>query len=84
MELSISQQERLHSYSSRHRKEILAAKSVDCFYCRKILSPIEIVEWIDGNETARCPACGVDSVIPMNFTPDIAEEVLLKMKEYWI
>jgi hypothetical protein len=83
MELSISQQWQLHVQSSSHRKEILAAKAIGCFYCEKIFSPAQILEWIDDNNTALCPFCGKDSVIPLNFSPDIGKELLLKMKEYW-
>lgn len=40
-----------------------------CFHCLAIYSPSEIVEWTDETDaapgqTAICPRCGVDAVVP--------------------
>ena len=51
-----------------------------CFYCLAIFPASEITKWIDMTETAICPRCGVDSVLPGGRgTP----EVLREMHEYW-
>ena len=35
-----------------------------CYYCGRIYSPKEIVEWTDGGQiTAICPHCGIDTVL---------------------
>jgi hypothetical protein len=42
----------------------------------------EISEWVDGGETALCPHCGIDSVLPISEgAPKIG--FLLEMHRYW-
>jgi hypothetical protein len=52
-----------HKHSSRHRAEIEASARCGCFFCFRTFSSTEIKAWTDANQTALCPACGVDSVI---------------------
>ena len=38
-----------------------------CVYCLKMYDPKEITEWcseLNGKDSALCPYCGIDSVIP--------------------
>lgn len=56
----------------RRRREMLSAARCGCFYCCETFEPAEITEWIDptaddpqSGETALCPRCGIDSVIPL-------------------
>lgn len=81
-----------HKYSSNHRNKLDKRDVCGCFYCLRIYSPKEIVEWIPSNDgddsnesdgTALCPYCGVDSVIGESSGYSINEELLGKMKEYW-
>jgi len=53
----------LHARGFRHRAEVARSTECACFYCRERFSPNEIREWVDKNETALCPRCGIDSVI---------------------
>ena len=52
-----------HKHSSRHRAEIEASARCGCFFCFRSFASAEIKSWIDANQTALCPCCGVDSVI---------------------
>lgn len=52
-----------HKHSSRHRAEIEASARCGCFFCFRTFRSVEITDWIDSNQTALCPACGIDSVI---------------------
>jgi hypothetical protein len=43
-----------------------------CFYCIPVFDVEEIEEWIDGGQTALCPHCGIDSVLPViDGQPDV-------------
>ena len=53
----------LHKKSDNNRKELLASEIAGCFYCLSTFNPLTIKEWIDDNQTALCPNCGIDSVI---------------------
>jgi hypothetical protein len=43
----------------------------------------EISEYTDDGHTAKCPKCGIDSVIPGNVDEVIDEKLLEEMNEYW-
>ena len=52
-----------HKHSTRHRAEIEASTRCACFFCFRTFASTDIKAWTDANQTALCPACGVDSVI---------------------
>lgn len=69
-----------HKESSQHRQRILAADRVGCFFCLATdISPMaEIRDWIDKDQTALCPRCGIDSVLART-----EPEFLSIMRMYW-
>lgn len=73
-----------HEFCSNHKKELQKDKLCGCFHCLKIFVPVEIEDWIpDPKGTARCPYCGIDSVIGEYSGFPITKDFLSKMKEYW-
>ncbi len=52
-----------HACSFHNREQLLKASKCGCFYCLKIFNPKEIKKWCDGEKTAICPYCGIDSII---------------------
>ncbi len=56
----------LHKLSFRNRDVLSTATQCGCFYCKRLFAPSEIAEWTDddGEDTALCPYCSIDSVIP--------------------
>lgn len=72
-----------HDYSSNHRKTLSKDKICGCFFCLKIFSPKEITDWIDDDNTALCPHCGIDAVIGESSGFPITEEFLEKMRDRW-
>jgi hypothetical protein len=62
--ISIDVLKSLHVDCSLHRENVERSKLVGCFYCRSTFSPANIREWIDDGETALCPLCGIDAVLP--------------------
>lgn len=83
-----------HKHSSRHRTEVLASERCGCFYCLAIFEPSEIWDWLDETRhkdgevisyepTARCPHCGIDSVIGSASGYPITREFLQTMKSHW-
>jgi hypothetical protein len=50
---------------SFRNKEVLGATEwCGCYYCITVFRTSEIREWTDNGETAICPYCGVDAVVP--------------------
>lgn len=72
-----------HAHSSDHRVQVLASKACGCFYCRRTFSPEEIGEWIDDDQTALCPKCGIDSVIGDRSGYQLSDEFLRAMRARW-
>jgi hypothetical protein len=54
------------SRSWKARPALEAATKCGCYYCLKIYSPSKITEWCDSDQTAICPECGIDAVIPFD------------------
>ena len=43
----------------------------------------EILEYTDFGHTAKCPKCGIDSIIPDSIGAEIDDELLADMNAYW-
>ena len=72
-----------HDHCSRNRKEILDSEECGCFYCEEIFSSSEIRDWIDRDQTALCPKCGIDSVIGAQSGFPVTKDFLNEMNRYW-
>ena len=79
-----------HKHSSRHRQEVLSSGTCGCFFCLSVYAPDKIrdEEWIDDDEsgmgqTARCPSCGIDSVIGSRSGYPVTQEFLSRMERHW-
>ena len=72
-----------HKHCSKHRNEVLRSEACACFYCLHSFAPSEIVEWTDGNKTALCPKCGIDSVLGSVAGFPLTAEFLGEMNKHW-
>ena len=75
-------QKTLRARSMNNRGALLDSRQCGCFFCLKLFDPAGITDWMN-EETARCPFCGVDAVIPESFDYELDDSLLLAMKEYW-
>lgn len=73
-----------HGHSIRHREEITTSGTCGCFHCEAIVSPAEIRDWIDEDQTALCPHCGIDALIGEKSGLPITNPAFLKaMRKHW-
>lgn len=72
-----------HKLSSHNRQEIAKSEACGCFYCLAVFGPSEIEEWVDNDDTALCPRCGIDSVLGSASGFPIEKEFLRRMKVRW-
>ena len=77
-----------HKHSSNHRAEIMESSICGCFYCVSLYPPEMIKHWVDEDsngqgQTARCPRCGIDSVIGDKSGFAITVEFLTEMRAHW-
>jgi hypothetical protein len=75
--------EAAHKLSWRHRKAIESSTLCGCFYCLSTFAPTEITEWTDGEQTALCPRCWIDSVLGSASDVSLTTEFLSAMRKRW-
>ena len=87
MRHSSSTLEALHRLSSRNRDTVQGTRACGCFHCLRTFDAAAVVDWTregDGQEeTALCPFCGSDSVMPAREGAPIDPGVLKAMQVYW-
>lgn len=77
----------IHTNSIYNKEDLQNVNKCGCFYCLKIYDPKEIKEWLsenNGKETALCPYCYIDSVIPESDEYELSEQLLKEMYDYWM
>ena len=73
-----------HEHSCNNRKELSRSGICGCFHCLEIFSSADILRWLDeGDGTALCPYCGIDSVIGESAGFPITREFLSGMRKEW-
>ena len=65
--------------SRNNRDKITDGVQCGCYFCIEVYDGAEIEEWADGGQTALCPKCGIDSVIPN----ETDKEYLTAACEHW-
>lgn len=66
--------------SFKNRSLIDLDKNVSCYYCQRTYLGNLIKEWVDENEdTALCPFCEIDSVVPF----EVDKETLKEASNYY-
>jgi len=88
--------EAAHAHTSFHREAIEASEHCICGYCHERFPPIAIQEWTDwlpsvpdtersdGNgQTAICPYCSVDAVLPDSVGLDLSPDFLARFHQHW-
>ena len=85
MTLSTEQLQAAHKHSSHHRAEVEASDVCGCFYCRATYPPVAIENWLnEGDGTALCPECTIDSVLGSASGFPVADpNFLTAMHEHW-
>ena len=72
-----------HKRSAHHRVELKASARCGCFYCLETFVPTDVVDWIDDQQTALCPRCGIDSVIGDASGFPVDRAFLQTTKKHW-
>ena len=75
--------EQIHTYASNNRELLLRSNRCFCFHCKREFSPEKIERYLDGENTALCPYCQVDAVLPDAIECELNDEMIEKMNRYW-
>jgi len=68
-----------HGYSFKNARLVSESDECACFYCLNRFKPGDVYSWCDNSQTALCPRCCVDSVLPGRY----ADDFLVAMKRFW-
>ena len=67
------------THAQAHRTELLASQTCGCFFCFRQFPASDIKKWIDGNQTALCPRCGIDAILGSSSGYTINDQFLRRM-----
>lgn len=70
-------------FAMYNKKEVLKSIICGCFHCLAVFDPKEIKEWTDNEETAVCPFCYVDAILPETDDIHLDKDMLSKLNAYW-
>ena len=77
----------LHIYCRNNIELIEKSKKCYCFYCKSIVGAKEVLDattpFTKRIQTAFCPRCDIDSLIPDAIDEKITKEIIDDMHEYW-
>jgi hypothetical protein len=70
-------------YAIHNRPSLEKTNKCGCYHCLTIFNPKDIKEWVDNDDTAMCPYCEIDSVIPESNDYFLTIEFLTQAKEHY-
>jgi hypothetical protein len=68
-------------HASQHRVEIEASERCGCFSCFRIFPNADIKSWVDKQQTALCPHCGLDTVLGSAYC-QIGDQFLRRLNQH--
>lgn len=71
-----------HKHASQHRAELDGSAKCACFFCFRTFATADITAWIDKNQTALCPRCGIDAVLGTGSGHTLDDRFLRKMHQH--
>lgn len=78
-----SQLNRLHAYSSHNRELVARSRKCYCFYCQSVSEAEQVTRYFEDEQTALCPNCGIDSILPDGIDEPLDESIISQMHDYW-
>lgn len=68
--------------SMKNRKEVKASNQCGCYYCFSVFPSVNVKEWTDNNQTALCPKCSVDSILPEITNVNVLKKFIIIGSKY--
>jgi NAD-dependent SIR2 family protein deacetylase len=64
----------------RNKEQIQLVEQCGCYCCLEVFASKDVVEWTDKGDTALCPKCKADCVLPS--VTNFGE--LSSIRKYWL
>jgi hypothetical protein len=75
--------ENAHHHCTSNETALAISNLAGCFYCCQIFPAAQVTEFLEIEQTAICPKCGIDSVIGDVSGLAITAMFLERMHDYW-
>ncbi|MEM0999058.1 MAG: hypothetical protein AAGN35_18505 [Bacteroidota bacterium] len=72
-----------HEHSVYNRAALAQSDQAACYYCRTTFAASEVAEFTDDAQTALCPYCGIDAVLPETAGYPLDYMTLRALHQYW-
>lgn len=69
-------------HAARHRVELEASATCGCFSCFRRFPTADIKAWVEDNQTALCPHCGLDTVLGSASPYQLSDQFLRRMNQH--
>jgi hypothetical protein len=84
IEFTMDQLRAAHRCCIRNREALEKSTVCGCFYCMETYRPSEVTDWVEIENTALCPRCGIDAVLGDHTGLPVTEpEFLRAMHQHW-
>lgn len=70
-------------YATSNKEALSNSTNAGCYYCLRIYPASEVAEFLEVEDTAICPYCDIDSVLPDNTPIELNKANLEELQEYW-
>jgi hypothetical protein len=74
---------RAHKYCQSNRELVLKSETCGCFHCLSIMPAKSVAAWRESDQTALCPKCGEDTLIPLTSGFPVTVTFLKQMRRKW-
>lgn len=68
----------------KNKQFVETSQTCGCYHCLKVIQTKDIEFWTDDDETALCPKCTLDTLIPESTGIPIDQESLVAIKNHWL
>ncbi len=75
---------RAHRSSYRNRRALEGSPRAACFGCLSEVQTARITEYVDEGQTALCPHCGLDTVLPMSESDSLDSALLAALNARYL
>ena len=70
-------------FATSNKKGLAISEKAGCYHCMCIFPANEVTDFLASEQTAFCPYCGIDSVLPDKSPYNLNLETLKELNEFW-
>ena len=75
--------EKAIDFATSNKVALQQSDKAGCYYCKKIYDASLVIDFLESEETALCPKCGTDSVIPSKSPIELTAKNLAELNRHW-